>query len=82
MESQAWYHERSHIAARAFTTEISWAIRVIQESPTRWKRHIKNTHKFELNHFPFSIIYRINEDSIEIVAVAHQRRRPGYWRKR
>jgi len=32
--------------------------------------------------FPFNIIYRVWEDYIYLVAVAHHHRRPGYWRKR
>jgi len=32
--------------------------------------------------FPFNIIYRVWEDYIYLVAVAHQHRRPGYWRER
>ena len=32
--------------------------------------------------FPYNIIYRIWEDYIYLVTVAHHRRRPGYWRER
>jgi hypothetical protein len=32
--------------------------------------------------FPYSIIYRVWKDHIFLVAVAHQHRRPGYWRER
>ena len=32
--------------------------------------------------FPYNIIYRVREDYIYLVAVAHQHRRPGYWRER
>ena len=32
--------------------------------------------------FPFNIIYRVWGDCIYLIAVAHQRRRPGYWRER
>ena len=32
--------------------------------------------------FPYNIIYRVWEDYIYLVAVAHQHRRPGYWRER
>ena len=32
--------------------------------------------------FPYSIIYRVWDDYIYVVAVAHHRRRPGYWRDR
>jgi hypothetical protein len=32
--------------------------------------------------FPYNIIYRVWEDYIYLVAVAHHSRRPGYWRER
>jgi plasmid stabilization system protein ParE len=32
--------------------------------------------------FPYNVIYRVWEDYIYLVAVAHQHRRPGYWRDR
>jgi len=32
--------------------------------------------------FPYNIIYRVWEDYIYLVAIAHQHRRPGYWRDR
>ena len=32
--------------------------------------------------FPYGLIYRPEADRIFIVAVAHVRRRPGYWRAR
>ena len=31
---------------------------------------------------PFSLVYILRGDDIEIVAVAHGRRRPSYWRSR
>jgi len=35
-----------------------------------------------LNDFPYSVIYRIKGDVVEIVAIMHQRRKPGYWADR
>ena len=32
--------------------------------------------------FPYNIIYRVWDEYIYLVAVAHQHRRPGYWRDR
>jgi len=32
--------------------------------------------------FPYGLLYRANPDRIFVVAVAHVRRRPGYWRHR
>lgn len=38
--------------------------------------------RFVLRKFPYSIIYSIEPDCVMILAVAHQRREPGYWRER
>jgi len=35
-----------------------------------------------VSNFPFLVVYRIGSWEIVIAAVAHQRRRPGYWRRR
>ena len=32
--------------------------------------------------FSHSVVYRQVADAIVVIAVAHQRRRPGYWRRR
>jgi toxin ParE2 len=38
--------------------------------------------EFELNRFPYRLIYSLEAGGIVIVAVAHQHRRSGYWRNR
>lgn len=35
-----------------------------------------------LGRFPFTLIYCVSPDALQIVAIAHQKRRPGYWRTR
>jgi plasmid stabilization system protein ParE len=35
-----------------------------------------------IRRFPYFVVYRDRNDFIEIVAFAHQSRRPGYWRSR
>lgn len=35
-----------------------------------------------LNHFPYSLLYAVESELVVIVAVAHQKRRPRYWRSR
>lgn len=80
--ARAWYRERSKIAARAFVTEVLRALRSIAISPEAWPRTRVNERRFVLKRFPYSIIYRIRENEIFITALAHQRRLPGYWRRR
>ena len=38
-------------------------------------------HKL-ISRFPYSLLYVIEPDRIRIIAVAHQKRRPGYWSRR
>lgn len=38
--------------------------------------------RFALPRFPYSIVYRERANGIVIFAVAHHKRRPGYWRRR
>jgi plasmid stabilization system protein ParE len=78
-EAQAWYEERSLLAAAGFLHEISVAVRRIGDAPHRYPAAIHGTRRVVLERFPFSIHYRVNEADIVVVAVAHQKRRPGYW---
>lgn len=84
-EAQAacrWYAERSRAAADAFVDELVSAVQAIQQTPERWPQHVRGTRRYLLKRFPFLIIYRCLADRIEVIAVAHGRRRPGYWKER
>jgi plasmid stabilization system protein ParE len=74
-----WYLERSPTAAAGFEEEIAHAIERITEAPERYAITRTDRRRFVLLKYPFNIVYRIREDHIEIVAVAHNSRRPGYW---
>ena len=41
-----------------------------------------SVRRFPLKHFPFFLIYRRWQDHLQIVALAHTRRKPNYWRSR
>ena len=45
-------------------------------------RHILGTRRLVLPRFPYALIYLIQADRCYIVAFAHAKRRPGYWRER
>ena len=78
----AWYRERSLRAAEVLVNELEEAIRVISETPERWPLFEAGTRRFPLRRLPYYVIYRERARSIEVLAVAHGRRRPGYWRAR
>src|SRR5688572_17040375 len=81
-EAQAWYRDRSEVAAQAFALEVDRAVSLILEAPLRWPSARRGERHFVLHRFPYTLIYRIHEARVFITAVAHQSRRPGYWRHR
>ncbi|MGA8501487.1 MAG: type II toxin-antitoxin system RelE/ParE family toxin [Candidatus Sulfotelmatobacter sp.] len=77
-----WYLERSPDAALRFDAEVDRALAQIITAPQRWAAGSHSTRRFLLRQFPFTLIYRERASTIQIVAVAHTSRRPGYWKAR
>ena len=81
-EALAWYADRSNLAARAFVQELNHVVRLATQFPESWPNSFAKTRCVVFPRFPFDLVYRVKGDTIEVVAVAHQRRRPFYWRHR
>jgi plasmid stabilization system protein ParE len=81
-EAFDWYFKRSPEAADAFLTEIGASLAQIVSRPQLYPAYTKNTRRLILANFPYSVIFQEKDDVILVVAVAHAKRRPGYWRGR
>ena len=80
--AERWYRERNETASGRFQRELDRAIERISQWPETGSPYLSNTRRVLLRRFPFFVVYRVRGDDLEIVAVAHARRRPGYWRAR
>jgi plasmid stabilization system protein ParE len=80
--AERWYRERNETASGRFQRELDRAIEQIAERSETGSPYLSNTRRVLLRRFPFFIVYRVRGGVLEIVAVAHGRRRPGYWRTR
>ena len=82
-DSRDYYrtHASPKIAA-AFVSEIESGIERLRSHPDVGVSISKNLRKLSLQKFPYSLIYHISTEALTILAIAHQRRRPGYWAKR
>jgi len=76
------YAARSTTAASGFADEIDAAIAAIAQDPEAWPSYDRGTRHYLLRRYPFSVVYRIEETRILVVAVAHGHRRPGHWASR
>jgi toxin ParE1/3/4 len=81
-ESRAWYRKRSQSAEAAFLHEVDHAIHLVAGAPRQWPLYLSGTRRYVFTTFPYSLVYLIDEDIVNVVAVAHDKRRPGYWRDR
>jgi len=80
--AEAWYRQRDYEASARFLSEIYDALENLAQWPQRWPGYQYGTRRFVLHRFPFSIIYRDEPAAVSIVAIAHHKRRPGYWEDR
>jgi plasmid stabilization system protein ParE len=76
----AWYRERSREAARGFVDAVTDGTQSIRRHPEAWPTWRRvDVRRRVLRRYPYSIFYVIEGEVIVIVAVAHHKRRPGYW---
>jgi toxin ParE1/3/4 len=81
-DALSWYEERSPVTATAFASEVESAVHRIADAPSLYPIAEHGTRRLLLGRFPYSVFYRVRSQEIVIVAVAHHKRRPAYWRDR
>ena len=83
-DARDWYRDHNGVAAEQFVDEVLRMVESILDAPERWALGRNGVRRVPLRRFPFTIVYRHEpgSESVEIVAVAHQSRRPEYWRHR
>ena len=81
-EASLFYEAATSGLGAGFLDEVGRVINILREYPELGHPVGRELRRALLHRFPFSLIYSVEVDAILIVAVAHQRRRPDYWRNR
>lgn len=81
-EAVAYFDEQRPGLGDRFERDLQSTITFIVERPLSGKPLTKLVRTFRLHTFRYNVIYVVDADEIVIVAVAHHRRRPGYWQSR
>ena len=76
------YAEISAVLSRDLVDEVASALHRIAAFPEHGSPYFAGTRRIILRGFPFQLVYLYRADAAVVVAFAHQRRRPGYWRNR
>jgi plasmid stabilization system protein ParE len=82
VEAAAYYERNVTGLGERFGSEVRHAIERLLEYPKLGVPMDADLSRLMLTRFPYSLIYSFTADLLRVVAVAHARRRPGYWRSR
>jgi hypothetical protein len=81
--SLAWYEKQKAGLGQRFLESVSSGLGFIRNNSQVHAFFYKEYRRVLLKQFPFALVYRIvSDDEIVVVAVAHMKRKPGYWKKR
>jgi hypothetical protein len=86
-EATAWYELQALGLGEEFLNEFEVLLRLIESRPKSFPRLLDTapeliTRRALLSRFPYSAVFIELLTEIRIVAVAHVKRRPGYWLNR
>lgn len=82
IEAALYYQSLSSGLGDDYLAEVERAVHSIATSPQTWPILEGDLRRRLIKRFPFGVLYRIEADKILIVAVAHLRKKPGYWKNR
>lgn len=82
-----WYDERQAGLGERFGEAVRSAIADAVDAPESWPtwpgwNRDPVVRSKGVARFPYRVVYFVRDDQLTIVAIAHEKRRPGYWRGR
>jgi plasmid stabilization system protein ParE len=77
-----WYARRDPAVAARFSELYIDKLKEAARSPQHWPLQPDGTRQIHLRPFPYVLIVRERSGCLEVVAIAHASRRPGYWTDR
>jgi plasmid stabilization system protein ParE len=81
-EAATWYEKQLKGLGNELLDELLSAFETISDNPYIYNIVHRHTRRAMINRFPFGIYYRIEEESIVVVAVMHGSRHPKRWQQR
>jgi toxin ParE1/3/4 len=78
-----YYEQQRRGLGLDLQAEVEQALAAIQQDPQRFPVYEEeDVRQYIIKRFPYSVVYAELEDRIWIAAVAHHKRKPGYWARR
>jgi toxin ParE1/3/4 len=83
----AWYEGQREGLGDEFLAALQQGLEAISRTPQAFSlatpvQPDREVRRFVMNRFPYTIFYEVRPDEALILAVTHQKQRPGAWRQR
>ena len=82
LDAVQFYESQAPRLGQELTEEFESVLELLSSHPQLGAEHLEGTRRVLLRRYPFDVVYLIESDRILVVALAHHRRKPGYWRDR
>ena len=78
----AYYEEKRPGLGGLFLAEFERTLSYICKAPERYKKVDGLIRLVGMKTYPFNVLYRVSDGKVQVLAVAHKRRKPAYWQSR
>jgi plasmid stabilization system protein ParE len=82
MEAAAWYEQQQQGLGTRFLTQWKNAENRMVANPEIHRCIQGELRKCRFVIFPYALVFRTRGDDLQVLAIMHMRRKPGYWNKR
>ena len=82
VEAVRWYERERAGLGHVFSAAVSETVRFATDFPDAGAPLGPSLRRAFVRAFPYYVLYAHSPEGLWVVAVAHFRRRPGYWRDR
>jgi hypothetical protein len=82
IDAAVWYQTQQPNLGKRLLAAVADALNRIQLNPEAYPLVEADVRRCLTRTFPFGVLFRDKPEAIEVIAVMHLRREPGYWAKR
>ena len=82
VEAQQWYEVQLPGLGRQFRSALDEQLARLRSDPLRFPVILDDIQRVRLTRFPYSLLFRIRNDVVGVMACFHARRDPKVWQSR
>jgi toxin ParE1/3/4 len=82
VDTVSYYEQQEAGLGLDYLGEVEHAVNFLVRYPEAGAKVGNTIRRLTLPKFPYSLLYRMVEEQIRVLAVAHHKRKPQYWADR